>query len=190
MFGLIQATHCFDSSEDGVVSKRLKYQSDILCDSDSFKDLTNFAVVPGLVVWMGILPVFALIMLLWNFNRIYYGKESIKLQKSRVRNTKYYFGFFIVGLKNGLTNMMVSEKLKLKPLPKTDHKCYLAYKKLGKLFAAMLGPISGRGIQIYQQADDSTSVARMFHYWEFYVYLIKVLLTVTMALFSDDKREL
>lgn len=79
---------------------------DVMCDSELFIDSLNYAVLPGLVLWVGILPLLALVMLTSTVHRIYYpsSNESVKEQASRVRNTKYFYGFFIVGLKNGLTN--------------------------------------------------------------------------------------
>ena len=50
----------------------------------------------------------------------------------------------------------------------------------------MLGPFIGNGISIRENRD-SPIVRRLFHYWEFIVYLVKMLLTLVMV---SDKNQL
>ena len=87
------------------------------CDSQAYKETLLFAVLPAIVVWIGMLPLFSVCMLLWNFSSIYFPnkEETVKRQASRVRDTKYFYGFFFTGLRNGLTNLINSEYARVKP---------------------------------------------------------------------------
>ena len=58
----------------------------------------------------------------------------------------------------------------------------------------LLGPVSGHGLEVKVQeasyVDFYAITKRGFHYWEFLVYVVKVLLTVAMAGVSNERREL
>ena len=51
----------------------------------------------------------------------------------------------------------------------------------------MLGPFTGSGIQIREKSE-SPKVMRSYHYWEFVVYLVKLLLVVTMVVYEKENR--
>ena len=70
IMNLIQATQCLDDINV------LRFNPDISCDSDDYK-LTYVAVIlPGIVLWLGILPILALIMMIKNFNQIHLPKNT------------------------------------------------------------------------------------------------------------------
>ena len=106
---------CFDST-DGYTpnedSQYLKYLPSVSCETDRFRTYRWGIIIPGIVLWVQYLPLLLFTLIHVKLTYIYSppADDTEKVQKSRVRNTKYFYGFYIMGLKNGLTNLLEPEE--------------------------------------------------------------------------------
>lgn len=193
LIGLVQAVTCVDSIdiEDNPV-RRLKYHPSILCDSQEYEDSLYMYVLPGIGVWLVLYPLITSCCLGWRFKGIYNPptvpegeeEEAIKKLQRKVRNTKFYYGFFIVGLKNGITNQLVARDRwwNMDPIKNV---CVRILVFIMIAISIPVGYLTGRGRLIL--VNNFASVVSSFYYWEFYTYFVKALLVVVMAMFNVSR---
>ena len=58
-------------------------------------------------------------------------------------------------------------------------------KKLNLIVAKVFAPISGNGVEIRQNRGMSTHTVQSWYYWEFVIYVEKILLMVAITYMND-----
>lgn len=174
---------------------RLKYHPSIVCESDEYKDSLMQFVLPGIGVWLVLYPLFALLFMGCRFRNIYNPKPAaegeqetaIKQLQRKVRDTKYYYGFYIVGLKNGITNQLVAKDRwwSMEPIKNC---CVRILLWIMIVISSLTGLVTGRGVLIL--VNNQESVVSSFYYWEFFTYLVKVSLVLVMAMQNSFSRHM
>lgn len=149
-------------------------------------------VLPGIAVWLVLYPLITSCFLGWRFKGIYNPptvtdgeeEEAIKKLQRKVRNTKFYYGFFIVGLKNGITNQLVA-KDRWWNMDPIKNCCLRVLVWTMIIISTPIGYLTGRGRLIL--VNNFASVVSSFYYWEFYTYYVKALLVVVMSMFNVSR---
>ena len=75
------------------------------CDTDRYKSFAQFIVIPSLVVWCGVVPVFLLMILFANHKRrgTEKSKGTLKVLMSGLQDKYYFWGIVMMGLKLSLS---------------------------------------------------------------------------------------
>ena len=190
----LSSVKCFKSLEEApgdIPVQRLRTLPTIECYKGTHLAVISFVIIPALAVWLVGFPIFVIYKMCKNSRAI---GDSVSdqgilnpVEKRAVKKMKWRYGFFFVGLKVQYLDEHDAEQDDNDNFEERYSK-YFNYRQLNfletvkKYWKVISAPVAGKGISV--DMGDGSSI-RSFFYWEFLVFIEKVILFIIVIFYTE-----